>query len=128
MRKIKFLGLIIAVSWFASCISFEKPGEGEAAIYGLKCMYIIQDEIYKYKLKNNNFPDDLTFLNNMDIPQDWKITDTFVALTGIEKRKCTIEYRKHNEYFELEFTYTPPGMNKMKYNSINKKWEIRGYY
>jgi len=127
MKKVKFFSLIIVVLC-TSCISFEKPGEGEAAVYGLKCMYIIQDEIYKYKLKNKTFPDDLMFLEKIDIPIDCKIDGEFMELTGMEKRKCIIEYRNYNEYFQLEYSYSPPGMNKMKYDSNGKKWMITGYW
>ena len=127
MKRIISLGLII-IALCTSCISFEKPGEGEPAVYGLKCMYIIQDEIYKYKLQHNKFPDDLKFLNETGIPEDWEIFDSVVKLTGVEKRRCHIEYRNFNEYFRLEFTYSPPGMNRMKYDSVNKKWVVSGYY
>ena len=127
MQKIISLGLL-TIALCTSCISFEKPGQGEAAIYGLKCMYIIQDEIYKYKLKHNKFPDDLTFLIGIDIPIKCNIADNYMELTELENTRCNILYRNFNDYFELLFTYSPPGMNRMKYDSVNKKWMISGYY
>ena len=128
MKKAKFLYLII-IALCTSCVMFEKPGEGNTAIYGYKSMYILQDEIYKYRLKNNHFPPDLTFLSKIEIPIDYKPAgDSALHLTGMEGRRCTIEYRNFGEYFQLEFIYWPPGMNKMKYDSVNKQWLIRGHF
>ena len=130
MKKVKFAILIVIVLC-TSCVGFfEKPGEGNTAIYGFKSMYIIQDEIYKYRLKNNVFPQDLTFLNKIDIPIDYSLMDdSAIQLKDMKGKTCRLKYRNYNnEYFELEYTYTPPGMNRMKYDSINRKWMISGHY
>jgi hypothetical protein len=92
-------------------------------------MYIIQDEIYKYKLKNNEFPEDLDFMNEIKLPFKYELTGGNHSIRLMDMNKfCYISYNYYGEYFQLEYTYGPPGRNKMKYDNIKKEWEIYGYY
>jgi hypothetical protein len=124
-----FSVFIIGLFFAIGIKNTEKPGTGNMAVYGLKCMYIIQDEVYKYRLDNNEFPQDLDFLNEIKLPFNYELTriDNSIKLTDINE-SCYINYNNYGEYFQLEYTYGPPGKNKMIYNTIKKEWEIYGYY
>lgn len=110
-----------------SC-SIEKPGEGEQATFALKNMFVLQSIIYDYKIENGKFPDDLTFLKRLKVPFNYKIYETNVSIDLIDYKFTSIYYRNMNDYFELEITYGPPGRNIIKYDKINQKWDIYGYY
>jgi hypothetical protein len=121
------LCLIVLLSIFI--IGCEKSGEGNTAIYGLKCMYVIQDEIYKYRLENDKFPNDLSFLQSIEIPFGYELNKSNYSIKLLDIDKfCDIDYINYIEYFRLEYIYGPPGRNKIIYDNINKEWIIYGYY
>jgi hypothetical protein len=106
----------------------EEPGEGKQAMFALKNMYVLQDLIYEYRIKHNKFPDDLTFLNEIDVPFKYEIYETKISINLIEYRFTSIAYINHDSYFELQITYGPPGQNIIIYDKQKQEWIIYGYY
>ncbi|HNN06091.1 MAG TPA: hypothetical protein PKN56_21225, partial [Leptospiraceae bacterium] len=102
----------------------ESPGEGKKALEGIKQMYIIQDSIYQYRIKNNQYPKDLSFLAAKKLPFHYTFDDSKQVLIIQEYKPMHIFYKNYGDYFDLELTYSPPGKNRMKFNQKDMKWEI----
>ena len=123
-----FSVIIIALFYIIGLKNIEKPGEGNTAIYGLKIMYILQDEIYKYKIEYNDFPEDLKFLKELKLSFEYELNEMNNSIKLIHNKSCYIRYEKNNDNFQLEYVYGPPGRNIMIYDNKNKNWIIYGYY
>lgn len=102
---------------FTSC--GDPPGKGPKAETGYTICQPVINDLLRYKKEHGSLPDSLGVITAQYTPEvrqrlkEYQV-NLLLKVTGVD--------------FDLEFTYTGPGVNHCTYSSIQDKWYCSGYY